>query len=106
MSRAVASRAVGIGVLIIATVISWLPLLLVLLSVGIASALGCRLDEASVHPCRAGGMDLGPALSNGFISLWLLLFVWPVMLITLVAWVVLLVRMLQRKHRARAAQSM
>jgi hypothetical protein len=102
----VTSRTVGIGVLIVATVISWMPLLALLLSIGIASALGCRLDEASVHPCKAAGMDLGPALSDGFISGWLLLFVWPVMLITLVAWIVLLVRMLARKNRARAAQAL
>jgi hypothetical protein len=101
-----ATRTAGIVVLIAATVISWLPLLLLLLSIGIASALGCRLDEASVHPCPAAGMDLGPALSGGFISAWLLLFVWPVMLITLAAWIFLLVRKVNAKRRARAAQSM
>lgn len=100
-----ATRAFGIGVLIVATVISWIPMLMLVLSIGIASALGCRLDEASVHP-RAAGMDLGPALSDGFMSGWLLLVVWPVMLISQVAWIVLLVRMLRRKYRARAAQEL
>jgi hypothetical protein len=83
-----------------------MPLLLVLLSIGIASAFGCRLDEASVHPCRVAGMELGAALSDGFICLWLLLFVWPVMLLTLAAWIVLLVQKLARKRRARATQEM
>lgn len=100
----VAARTIGIGVLVVGTAISWMPLLLVLLSIGIASAFGCRLDEASVHPCRVAGMELGPALSDGFICLWLLLFVWPAMLLTLAAWLILLVQRLARKHRASATQ--
>ena len=106
MSGFVPTRAFGMIILTVTTVIGWMPLLLLLLSIGIASVLGCRLDEAAVHPCRAAGMDLGPALSGGFIGGWLLLVVWPAMLITLVAWIVLLVRLLLRKHRARAAHNM
>jgi hypothetical protein len=106
VSRVLATRAVGTIILTVTTAIGWMPLLLLLLSMGIASALGCRLDEAAVHPCRAAGLDLGPALSAGFIDGWLLLVVWPVMLITLAAWIVLLVRLLLRKHRARAAHNM
>ncbi len=106
VSGVVATRALGMIILTVTTAIGWMPLLLLLLSMGVASALGCRLDEAAVHPCRAAGMDLGPALSAGFIGGWLLLVVWPVMLITLVTWIVLLVRLLLRKHRARAAHNM
>jgi hypothetical protein len=51
-------------------------------------------------------MDLGPALRAAFIRGWLLLVVWPAMLITLVAWIVLLVPLLLRKHRARAAHNL
>jgi hypothetical protein len=101
-----ATRAVWMIILTVTTVVGWMPLLLLLLSMGVASALGCRLDEAAVHPCRAAGLDLGPALSAGFIGGWLLLVVWPVMLITLVAWIVLLVRLLLRRHGARAAHNM
>jgi uncharacterized membrane protein len=83
-----------------------MPLLLLLISIGIASTLGCQLTEATVHTCSVAGINLGPALSTGFIGGWLLLVVWPVMLITLVAWIVLLVRTFFSRHRARAAQIM
>jgi hypothetical protein len=106
VSGVVPTRAVGMVILVVTTAIGWMPLLLLLFSIGFASALGCRLDEAAVHPCRAAGMDVGPALSAGFIGGWLLLVVWPVMLITLVIWIVLLVRLLLRKHRARVAHNM
>lgn len=106
MTGFVVNRVAGMIILTVTTAIGWMPLFLLLLSMGVASALGCRLDEAAVHPCRAAGTDLGPALSAGFIGGWLLLVVWPVMLITLAAWIVLLVRLLLRKHGARAAQNM
>lgn len=97
-----AKKAFWMGVLVVTTVIGWMPLLLLLLSNGIASTFGCELNEATVHPCRVAGTDLGPALSTGFVGGWLLLVVWPVMLITLIAWIVLLVRTLLRRRRAPA----
>jgi hypothetical protein len=72
----------------------------------VGSGLGCRLDEASVHPCRAAGMNSIPHSAPGLSGGWLLLVVWPAMPIILGVWIVLLVRPLLRKHRARAARNM
>jgi hypothetical protein len=54
------------GVLVITTVVGWMPLLLLLLSIGIASTLGCQLTEATVHPCSVAGINLGPAAQHRF----------------------------------------
>lgn len=86
------------------TIVAWLPLIGVVLSSVVASALGCTLDEGSVHPCPVvGGIDLGPLLYEGFVLGWLMLVTWPVMLLTLLGWPVLLIVMIVRRHRAARA---
>lgn len=42
--------------------IACLPMLSVWLATGIASSLGCQLDEAGVHPCQLHGVELGETL--------------------------------------------
>jgi hypothetical protein len=43
----------------------------------IASALGCRADEGSVHPCTIGGKDYGQLLYTLGVMGWLMLVTLP-----------------------------
>lgn len=94
-------RAPWLLVLGIVTLVGWAPLGVLLLGSGVASALNCRLDEGSVHPCLVAGVDIGPVLYTATVSGWLILGVWPVMLGTLLIWLGLLIRMIVRMSLRR-----
>jgi len=96
-------RRLALAALAAATLIGWLPVLGVLVSSLVASALHCALDEGSVHPCLVGGVDIGPALTFGFVAGWGVLATAPLILGSFVAWLVILVRALL--HRARASRA-
>jgi hypothetical protein len=53
------------------------PLLGVLLASAVASANGCRLDEAGAYPCVVAGVDVGGLLSGLFVLGWLMLLTLP-----------------------------
>jgi hypothetical protein len=46
------------------------PLISVLISAGIAGALGCELNEGGAHPCPFMGVDLGETLVLMFVLGW------------------------------------
>ncbi len=73
--------------LMVATVlICVLPIISVLLSTAIASLGGCKLDEASVHPCVVAGVDIGEALGVMFITGWFAIATLPVLGISAFVW--------------------
>ena len=87
--------------LLVATLVAWAPLISVLLTFAIAGALECRVDEGSVHPCPGPfGTDLGPALYTMGVMGWLMLVTAPFMLVTGLAWTLLLLRWAWRKLRS------
>jgi hypothetical protein len=75
-----------------------LPLIVALAAGGLAQALGCALDEGSIHPCPFLGMDLGELLYSLGVLGWLSLLTVPtgvgLLLIWLIAAIVLAVRRL------------
>src|SRR5262245_15606761 len=76
-----------IGALWLSTLVAWAPVCAVLVAGVVANTLDCRLDEGSVHPCRLGGVDIGPTLYALGVSGWLILAAFPLMLLTTIAWI-------------------
>jgi hypothetical protein len=89
----------GFAILWIVTLVSFAPLISVLAAGIVADWLGCPLDEGSVHPCRAAGVDIGETLYAAAVLGWLMLATWPGMLASLVLWGWLLGRRLLRARR-------
>jgi hypothetical protein len=85
--------------LLLVTLVAWAPLLAVLVASSAASAFDCRLDEGSTHPCLVAGADIGPALYVLGVSGWLMLAAFPLMLLTLVAWVGVVIWAIVRRLR-------
>jgi hypothetical protein len=72
----------------------------VLFTSAVASALDCRVDEAGIHPCPGPfGLDLGELLYATGMMGWLMLATAPVMLLTALAWVVILLVWVFRRAR-------
>lgn len=93
------SRWLRAGLLLV-TLLAWSPLLSVFLAAVAAGALGCRLDEGSVHPCPAPlGSDLGSLLYAMGMMGWLMLGTLPFMALTALAWLVLALRWAWRRLR-------
>lgn len=76
----------------ILTVAAWLPIVLAFAASGIASSLGCRLNEADSHPCLLAGHDIGNTLYGMFMMLWLAILAAPLMAVTMIGWLVVWVR--------------
>src|SRR5690349_4635195 len=74
------------------TLYSVAPILCVLISSGIASATGSRLDEAGAHLCIILGVDVGGVLAAMFVCGWFMLVTIPTgliaMLIFTIVWIV------------------
>lgn len=82
-----------------------LPVVSTLAAYATASALGCQLDEGSIHPCTAFGTDIGGALYTTAMLGWLGLATLPfaalaALLISLLA-LSDLIRYLWRRTRRR-----
>jgi hypothetical protein len=75
--------------LCVVTAIGWLPFGLVLAAGLFATVFGCVANEGNSHPCVVAGIDFGEAIYVAGVSGWFMLVTWPLMLITLVAWVAL-----------------
>lgn len=82
----------GLAGLVLLTLVVWMPLLGVLISGELASALGCPLNEGGTYPCIVLGVDIGGLLATLFVLGWLMLVTFPFMLITAGLWAGLIVR--------------
>lgn len=64
------------------------PLVVALTAGGVASALGCELDEGAVHKCLVFGADIGGTLYTLGVMGWLSIIGIPFALGALAIWVV------------------
>ncbi len=81
--------------LTLATLIGFSPIISLLLTSLIAETLGCTVNEAASHPCPGPfGWDLGDLLVTMFVMGWLMLVTWPLMLGTIMLWIILIGRRL------------
>lgn len=76
------------------------PLLGVLIASWVAGANGCRLDEAGSYPCVVAGVDVGGLLSTLFALGWLMLVTLPVGALLAVVGVVFWLIHLTRRGQA------
>jgi hypothetical protein len=67
-------------------VIAILPVISVSLTYGIASALGCSVNEGGATPCPFMGIDLGETLVTMMVLGWLGLITLPVGGVALAVW--------------------
>jgi membrane protein implicated in regulation of membrane protease activity len=65
------------------------PLISVLISAGIAGALGCELNEGGAHPCPFMGVDLGRTLVLMFVLGWLAFVTLPLGAAALAGWLII-----------------
>lgn len=74
------------------TLASFAPILLAFLASFLATALGCRLNEAGAHPCLLAGRDIGETLYTMGMMFWLAILTFPLMALALVGWLIVWVR--------------
>ena len=67
------------------------PIASVILCATIASALGCKVDEGSVHPCIVKGHDYGELLYSLGVMGWFMLVTIPGGLVAFVSWLIFLI---------------
>ena len=108
MIPAAPRRPVGRGrvlLLVLVTVLAWAPVVLAVLSSVAASALGCTVNEAAVHPCTVAGLDIGEPLAVMFLMGWVAILALPAMLGTLVGWFVVWTRRAWGRGAQQAGRS-
>jgi hypothetical protein len=77
------------SILLVLILLAWAaPPLLALAPGGLASALGCELNEGSVHPCILFGSDIGKTLYTFGVLGWLSIIGIRFVVIALAIWVV------------------
>jgi hypothetical protein len=80
--------------LVLIVVIGALPLISALAASTLAGALGCELNEGSIHPCLLGGTDVGGMLYTMFVLHWFGLMTLPLGGMALVVWLIVAVILL------------
>jgi hypothetical protein len=88
--------------LVLILLFTGLPMIGVLVASGVASALGCTLNEGDIHPCPLFGFDLGGLLYDFFVSGWFGLLTIPIGLCLLILWgaVAIIVAITHRRARS------
>ena len=84
------------------TLLGFAPLISAATASAIALRYGCRLDEGDAHPCLVLGYDVGEVLYDMLVASWLALGTWPLMIVTVVLWIVLASLAFVRWVRRRA----
>ena len=85
----------------VVTIVAWAPAVAVVLAYVVSGLTGCRIDEASVHPCQVGPVDIGGLLYLMGMSGWYFLATWPVAFLAILFWTVYLVVALGQRVRRR-----
>jgi hypothetical protein len=93
-------RLVGL-VLTVTTVAAWAPVASFVTGALLAVVLGCGDAQGPSPPCVVAGLDVGPVLNTMVFAAWLILGVWPLMILTLIAWCGVLGWTIVRRLRAR-----
>jgi uncharacterized membrane protein YhaH (DUF805 family) len=86
--------------LILILLFAGLPVIGAITAGVVAGALGCRLDEGSVHPCPFFGVDLGEKLYDFGVLGWLSLLTIPAGFVLLLIWLIAAIVLTVRRLRA------
>ena len=87
------------GIVAVATA----PVISVAIASGIASANGCKLNEADAHPCVLLGIDWGEILYGMFVMAWLAIATIPLGALALMLWIVTAIVMYVRYRKQLSA---
>lgn len=90
--------------LLVATIVIWLPVILLTIAILVSSIADCRLDEGSAHPCVILGVDLGNLLYSFAVSGWLMLATLPFMALTVLIWLARALVLVARRVRSLGKQ--
>lgn len=90
-------------ILLIVTFFAFLPIIGVALTALLADIFHCQVDEGSVHPCPALGMDIGGLLYGMGVMGWMALVTFPAMIAALVGWLVLAGLAVRKKLRGTSS---
>ena len=95
-------RPASLAILSCLTLLGFAPLIAAAAASAIALRYGCRLDEGDAHPCVVLGHDVGELLYDMLVLSWLALGTWPIMIVTVVLWIVVAIAALIRRVRRGA----
>ncbi len=79
------------------------PVMSVAVASGIASANGCKLNEADAHPCVLLGFDWGGVLYGMFVMAWFAIATVPLGGLALILWIVTAIVMYVRYRKQLSA---
>lgn len=88
-------------VVLVATLVVWLPALACITSMVVGDFAGCQLSEAGVRPCMIAGIDVGGPLAVMFVMGWLAIALVPFMAVTLILSVIVIGVAVWRRVRQR-----
>jgi hypothetical protein len=87
-------------ILLAGILLLWIaPLILALGAGGVASVLGCELNEGAAHPCILFGSDIGGTLYTFGVAGWLTLIGVPFLVAALAVWAIIAV-IVSRRSKA------
>ena len=71
-------------------VIGMLPFITFFVSIGIADAYGCTVNESAANACMIGGSDMGSWLQFGAFSILYVFVTWPLAFVLFLVWLLVL----------------
>lgn len=81
-------------------VIAMLPFVTFFVSIVLANAYNCNINESTVSVCMIGGTDMGSWLQVGMFSFLYLFITWPLAFVLFLIWLIVLL-----VHRSRFKRS-
>ena len=99
-------RRLLILLLAVLTGLAFAPLAFLTAAIVTANLLGCTetANEALVQSCYLGGVDIKGLLNVGFVMGWIAIATFPLMLLSLLLWIVVLVTRGRTRTAARPQQ--
>jgi hypothetical protein len=91
---------IGLSIL---TVVGFAPFVCLLIGLALASATGCQMSEGGMEHCVLWGHDFGRLIYTLTMMGWVMLLTSPLMLISVIGWIVIGVTALRRARAAPPA---
>jgi hypothetical protein len=89
------SRILAVALALI-LLVTFSPVISVLIASAISGAAGCALNEASASSCIVLGAEMGGLLNRMFVAGWYMFFTFPAGVLALSVWTVFLLMSIQR----------
>ena len=83
--------------------IGLLPFITMMVSIVLAGAYNCNINESIASVCEIGGQDMGTWLQAGMFSIFYFILTLPLAFVLFVIWLIVLLVHLARNNRRKAA---